>query len=82
VSDNETALTSADVQEFFKVRGIEHVLTGTYRPFSNGQAEGAVRMVKEQFKRTSAAQGEKRLHHAVAVLRLVPGGGIKTFPSD
>jgi len=56
------------------VRGIEHVLTGTYCPFSNGQAEGAVRLIKEQFKRTSAAQGEKRLHHAVAVLRLVPGG--------
>jgi len=77
VSDTGPAFISREFKDLMAQRGISAVTTGFYCPFSNSQAENAVRLVKEQYGRTPVAFGDSRMQKAVAMLRLVPGGGAR-----
>ena len=52
VSDNETVLTGAEFEEFWKLNRIQH-RTAPYHPASNGQAERAVKIFKQHIKKHS-----------------------------
>lgn len=50
VSDNFSAFTSIEFNDFCKRNGIKHVLSPVYHPSSNGQAESSVKIVKKGLK--------------------------------
>ena len=51
VSDNGTAFTSGEFQEFLKKNGIQHLRSAPYHPSSNGLAERGVQILKEGLKK-------------------------------
>ena len=51
VSDNATCFMSRETQDFFKKYGIKHCTGAPYNPITNGLAERAVRIFKENFKK-------------------------------
>lgn len=53
VSDNGTAFTSAEFQQFLHSNGIRQALVAPYHPSSNGQAERMVQNVKAALKKMS-----------------------------
>lgn len=50
VSDNGTAFTSHEFQNFCKLNGIVHMTSPPYHPASNGQAESFVKIIKKGIK--------------------------------
>ena len=50
VSDNGPQFTAQPFQMFFEYNGITHSCTTPYHPASNGAAEHAVRVVKDEMK--------------------------------
>ena len=59
VSDNGTAFTSGEFQEFVEENGIRHIKP--YHPSSNGQVERAVQRFKEGMKKNLSGSLETRL---------------------
>ena len=53
VTDNGTAFTSTEFQDFLKANGIRHVRSAPYHPASNGQAERVVQIFKESMKKNN-----------------------------
>ena len=51
VSDNASCFLSREMQEFLKKNGIRHCTGAPYNPSTNGLAERAVRIFKENFKK-------------------------------
>ena len=59
VSDNATSFTGEKFQQFLTNNGIQHVTSPPYCPSSNGQAERAVRTIKDLLKKNSCNQSFK-----------------------
>ena len=72
VTDNGTCFTSAEFKEFTKQNGIRHIRTAPYHPASNGQAERAVKIVKEGLKKASRHSLEMQISKFLFRLRLTP----------
>lgn len=51
VSDNASCFMSRETQDFFRKNGIKHCSGAPYNPSTNGLAERAVRIFKENFKK-------------------------------
>ena len=61
VSDNGTAFTSLEFQEFLKRNGVRHITSAPYHPATNGLAERAVQSFKEGLKKSADGDIETRL---------------------
>lgn len=61
VSDNGTAFTSAEFQEFLSNNGVRHLTSAPYYPSSNGLAERAVQTLKSYMKKGSDDDVQKQL---------------------
>ena len=72
VSDNGTAFTSEEFQEFTKRYGIRHVKSAPYHPASNGLAERAVQTFKEGMKRGTTADLGTRLTRFLFQYQITP----------
>ena len=63
VSDNGPYFTSLEFAEFDRKNGIKHKLVNPYHQASNGQAESAVKIVKNGLGRMSVRTLETKLSH-------------------
>lgn len=72
VSDNGTAFTSNEFQEFLKCNAIQHVRSAPYHPASNGQAEWAVQTFKNGMKRSTSNSLETRVSRFLFHYRTTP----------
>lgn len=82
VSDNGSAFTSAEFQEFAKRNGIRHVTTAPYHPASNGQAERAVQTVKAALKKKSSESVQTRLSRFLFQYRITTHTTTGTSPAE
>jgi len=69
VTDNGTCFTSTEFQEFTKQNGIHHIRTA---PASNGQAERAVKTIKQGLKKASKGSLEMQISRFLFHYRLTP----------
>ena len=81
VSDNGTAFTSSEFQEFLRSNGIEHLRSAPYHPSSNGLAERAVQTVKAGVKRLKGSL-EVRLSRFLFKYRVTPQATTGIAPAE
>ena len=72
VSDNGTAFTSNEFQEFTTRNGIRHTKTTPNHPASNGLAERGVQTFKEGLKKMTEGSVETKLARFLFQYRLTP----------
>ena len=80
-SDNGTAFTSSEFQEFLRSNGIEHLRSAPYHPSSNGLAERAVQTVKAGVKRLKGSL-EVRLSRFLFKYRVTPQATTGIAPAE
>ena len=61
VSDNVTASTSAEFQEFLSHNWVRHLTSAPYHPSSNGLAESAVQTIQSNMRKGSDEDVQKQL---------------------
>ena len=61
MSDNSTAFTSAEFQEFLSHNGVQHLTSAPHHSSSNGLAERAVQTLKSYMKKGSDNNVQKQL---------------------
>ena len=69
VTDNGTAFTSQDMEQFLRKNGIKHILTAPYHPSSNGQAERTVETVKNMLRKLTKGDINTRVNRLLLTLR-------------
>jgi hypothetical protein len=82
VSDNGTAFTSKEFQEFCSKNGIKHIKSSPYHPASNGLAERAVQTVKKGIKKTPGEDMETRLYRFLFQYRSTPQSTTGEVPAE
>ena len=82
VSDNGTAFTSAEFQEFTSRNAIRHVFVSPYHPSSNGLAERAVQSFKSAWKKSSEGSIETRIAKFLFHQRLTPHTSTGNSPAE
>ena len=82
VSDNGTAFTSNEFQEFTSKNSIRHIKTAPYHPASNGLAERAVQTFKEGLKKLTKGSVETKLACFLFQYRLTPHSTTGRSPAE
>ena len=82
VSDNGTAFTSSEFQEFMKKNGIQHLRSAPYHPSSNGLAERGVQIFKEGLKKMTDGDMETRLARLLYHYRITPHSTTGVSPAE
>ncbi|OWF38171.1 Uncharacterized protein K02A2.6 [Mizuhopecten yessoensis] len=84
VSDNGPQFTAAEFTTFLKENGVRHILSATYHPSSNGEAERAVRTFKQAMKSMAWEGGtlNQKLASFLLSYRTTPHSLTKTIPSE
>ncbi|KAI2667094.1 hypothetical protein H4Q32_031059 [Labeo rohita] len=82
VSDNGTAFTSSEFQEFADRNGIHHVTTAPYHPSSNGQAERMVQTTKEALSRITKGEWQTRLARFLLSQHITPNSSTGKSPAE
>ncbi|XP_043197488.1 uncharacterized protein K02A2.6-like [Amphibalanus amphitrite] len=82
VTDNGTAFTSGEFAAFLRANGVRHLRTPAYHPSSNGQAEAAVKVVKEGLKKYVEGTLEVRLTRVLFKYRTTPHSTTRQTPAE
>ena len=82
VTDNGTAFTSHEFQEFTPKNGICHIKTTLYYPASNGLAESVVQTFKEGLKKLKEGPVETKLASFLFQYRLTPHSTTGKSPAE
>ena len=82
VTDNGTAFTSTEFDQFAKRNGIRHVTTSPYHPASNGLAERAVKTFKEGMRKLSNGSIETKLSRFLFKYRSTPQSTTGVSPAE
>ena len=72
VTDNGSCFTSEEFETFLTKNGVRHVKTAPYHPSSNGQAERAVQVFKNGFKKLKDGTISDRLARFLFLYRYTP----------
>ncbi|KAL5484391.1 hypothetical protein EMCRGX_G020882 [Ephydatia muelleri] len=81
VSDNGSAFSSSEFEEFVKRNGFRHIRVAPYHPASNGAAERAVQTLKEYLSKTRGDL-ETRLSRFLFQYRLTPHTSTGSSPAE
>ena len=81
VSDNGSAFSSSEFEEFVKHNGFRHIRVAPYHPASNGAAERAVQTLKEYLSKTRGDL-ETRLSRFLFQYRLTPHTSTGSSPAE
>lgn len=81
VSDNATSFTAVEFKDFLLLNGINHLTPAPYTPSSNGQAERAVRVIKDLLKKNVSGSLQSPLSNVLLHYRNVPHSITKIAPS-
>ncbi|XP_046362411.2 uncharacterized protein K02A2.6-like [Haliotis rufescens] len=84
ISDNGPQFTSHEFKSFLKKNGVKHILSSTYHPSSNGEAERFVRTFKTTMKsmRASTSTLQQRQCRFLLSYRTTPHSTTKTTPAE
>lgn len=82
VTDNGTAFTSREFQEFMRENGIVHVTSAPYHPATNGLAERGVQTLKQGIKKTPGQSMQEKLIKFLFKYRLTPHTTTGVAPSE
>ena len=82
VSDNGSAFTSEEFQEFVKRNGIRHLRLAPYHPASNGLAERAVKTFKTAMKKATTGDLETQLSRFLFQYRITPHTSTGVSPAE
>ena len=82
VSDNGTNFTSAEMEDFLRSNGIQHICSAPYHPSSNGLAERAVQTLKNSLHKQGEGPLEDRVARFLLTYRVTPHATTGVAPCE